>query len=52
LATELAVALSQIFEWYTFAQWEEWVKAGQAAAGACEQRNAARRLQRSLGSYL
>ena len=49
LAAELAIAISQAFQSYTVPQWEAWMTAGLAAAEAGEQRNPARRLQRSLG---
>ena len=52
LAAELAVAISQTFEWYALAQWEAWVRTGLLAAEAREKRNLARRLERSLGGFL
>ncbi|MFQ5343972.1 MAG: NB-ARC domain-containing protein, partial [Anaerolineae bacterium] len=52
LAAALAVLVAERFEYYAFVQWEAWVKAGLAAAQAGGQRNAARRLQRSLGASL
>jgi tetratricopeptide (TPR) repeat protein len=51
LATELAIAISQAFQPYTFPQWEMWLTSGLAAAKASNQLNSARRLLRSLGEY-
>jgi len=51
LAIELAITISQTYQSYTFPNWKTWLSAGLRVAAAREQRNSARRLQRSLGEY-
>ena len=51
LAAEYVVEISQIWQSYTFSQWENWLQQGVEAAEAAELPNAVRRLQRSLGEY-
>ena len=50
-AGELAVAISQAYQSYTWPQWERWMAAGMAAAEAGGELNAARRLRRTLGEH-
>jgi hypothetical protein len=50
-AAELAVAISQVCQPYAWPRWDEWMRAGMAAAEAGGHRNAARRLQLGLAKY-
>lgn len=51
LSAELAIAISQTLHAYSIAVWEAWLKKGIEAAKKAKLKNAARRLQRSLGEY-
>ena len=51
LSAELTVEISQTLQSYSIIVWENWLKKGMAAAKNANLKNAARRLQRSLGEY-